>query len=108
MSNEPQQQRPYKTYSNTTKWGQNEFPNLADAVLLTEQQNQQKSLQQQQQQQQQNQQAVEQPISQNSADQATRTQYSNGPVLKPSSNKNKRDTSFFTHFLKVICWIHII
>jgi hypothetical protein len=87
MTNEQKQQRPYKTYSNTTKWGQNEFPDLADAVLLTEQQNQQKSLQQQQTQQQQSQQVTEQAIAQNSSDQMSRSQYNNGPVLKPSSTK---------------------
>jgi len=82
-ANDEQRTTTYKTYSNTTKWGQNEFPNLADAALLTQQQNQQK--QQTQSAAEQQHQQLHQQQQQGLANNNSNAQYNNGPVLKPSS-----------------------
>lgn len=66
----------YKTYSNTTKWGHNEFPDLADAALLSQQQNQAKSVST-------NEQSANGQAQVDTA--KSHPQYNNGPVLKPSS-----------------------
>jgi len=72
-------QNSYKNCINTTKWGQNEFPNLADAALLTQQQTQPKP---------QTQSASEQlHMNQpNLPSNSSNAQFNNGPVLKPTSN----------------------
>ena len=67
------QQQQYKSYSNTTKWGQNEFPKLEDAAQQPQQQ--QQPIQPQQLQKPKPDQQVQQPTT-------------SGPVLKPSNVGN--------------------